>query len=222
MSQGAVKIEVDQELMEGAKLDVIYEITINNVSELDYVSEKYYKFGIGKENPVRLTASIIDYLDDNLIMTDKETADKWNKLNLEEKKELFENGSLDKNLQEYVEKLKSVQTHINEKPLKAGEQTKVELETSKLLSKNDEIIIGNDTEVIEIDKTGGKPPEPIPGNFNPGTNEPKEPDKDTSEEIIILPPTGGNNNITYIMLGISTLGILTAGIILIKRFVLKK
>lgn len=222
VSQGAVKIEVDQELMEGAKLDVIYEITINNVSELDYVSEKYYKFGIGKENPVRLTASIIDYLDDNLIMTDKETADKWNKLNLEEKKELFENGSLDKNLQEYVEKLKSVQTHINEKPLKAGEQTKVELETSKLLSKNDEIIIGNDTEVIEIDKTGGKPPEPIPGNFNPGTNEPKEPDKDTSEEIIILPPTGGNNNITYIMLGISTLGILTAGIILIKRFVLKK
>ena len=223
VSQGAVKIEVDQELIEGAKLDVIYEITINNVSELDYVSEKYYKFGIGKENPVRLKASIIDYLDDNLIMTDKETADKWNKLTLEEKKELFENGSLDKNLQEYVEKLKSVQTHINEKPLKAGEQTKVELETSKLLSKNDEIIIGNDTEVIEIDKTGGKTPEPIPGNFEPSTNKPNEPDDDTSEEIIILPPTGtARNTITYIMLGISTLGILTAGIILIKKYVLKK
>ena len=94
---------------------------------------------------------------------------------------------------------------------------------SKLLSKNDEIILSNKTEVIEIDKTGGRPPEPIPGNFNPSTNKPKEPDGDTSEEIIILPPTGiTDNTITYIILGISMLGILTSGIILIKRFVLKK
>lgn len=223
VSEGALKIEVDQELIEGAKLDVIYEITINNVSELDYVSEKYYKFGIGKENPVELTPSIIDYLDENLIISDKETAEKWEKLTLEEKKELFENGSLDKDLQKYIEKLKSIQTHISKEPLQAGEKTKVELMASKLLSKNDDIILSNKTEVIEIDKTGGRPPETIPGNFNPSTNEPKEPDGDMSEEIIILPPTGIiNNTITYIILGTSMLGILSVGIILIKKFVLKK
>lgn len=222
-AEGAIKIEIDQELIEGAKLDVIYEITVRNTSELDYISEGYYKFGNPKENPVKLTPSIIDYLDESLIITDKVTLDKWNKLSLEDKKELFKNGSLDENLKKYIEKLKSIQTHISEKPLKATEETKVELISSRLLSKNDEIILSNKTEIIEIDKTGGRPPIPIPGNFNPLTNEPREPDVDTSEEIIIIPPTGlSNNKIIYIILGISTLGILTSGIILIKKYVLKK
>lgn len=222
-AEGAIKIEIDQELIEGAKLDVTYEITIKNVSELDYISEGYYKFGNPKDNPVKLTPSIIDYLDESLIITDKVTLDKWEKLSLENKKDLFENGSLDKDLKEYIEKLKSVQTHISEKPLKATEETKVELVSSRLLSKNDEIILSNKTEIIEIDKTGGRPPIPIPGNFDPSTNEPREPDVDTSEEIIIIPPTGlSKNKMIYIILGISTLGILTSGIILIKKFVLRK
>ena len=99
----------------------------------------------------------------------------------------------------------------------------MELISSRLLSKNDEIILSNKTEIIEIDKPGGRPPIPIPGNFDPSTNEPKEPDGDTSEEIIIIPPTGlSRDKMIYIILGISTLGILTSGIILIKKFVLKK
>ncbi len=255
--EGAIKIEIDQELIEGAKLDVIYEITIKNVSELDYISEGYYKFGNPKDNPVKLKANIIDYLDESLIITDKVTADKWEKLSLEEKKDLFENGSLDEDLQEYIkklkniqthisqktleaneetkvelissrllsknEKLKNIQTHISQKTLEANEETKVELISSRLLSKNDEIILSNKTEIIEIDKPGGRPPIPIPGNFDPSTNEPKEPDGDTSEEIIIIPPTGlSRDKMIYIILGISTLGILTSGIILIKKFVLKK
>ena len=221
--EGTIKIEIDQELIEGAKLDVIYEITIKNVSELDYISEGYYKFGNTKDNLVKLTPSIIDYLDESLIITDKETADKWEKLSLEEKKELFENGSLDKDLQEYIKKLKNIQIHISQKPLKSKEETKVELISSRLLAKNDEIILSNKTEIIEIDKTGGRPPIPIPGNFEPATNEPKEPDGDTSEEIIIIPPTGlSRDKMIYIILGISTLGILSSGIILIKKFVLRK
>lgn len=221
--EGAIKIEIDQELIEGAKLDVIYEITIKNVSELDYISEGYYKFGNPKDNPVKLKANIIDYLDESLIITDKVTADKWEKLSLEEKKDLFENGSLDEDLQEYIKKLKNIQTHISQKTLEANEETKVELISSRLLSKNDEIILSNKTEIIEIDKPGGRPPIPIPGNFDPSTNEPKEPDGDTSEEIIIIPPTGlSRDKMIYIILGISTLGILTSGIILIKKFVLKK
>lgn len=221
--EGAIKIEIDQELIEGAKLDVIYEITIKNVSEIEYISEEYYKFGKPKGSSPKLTASIIDYLDESLIITDKETSDKWEKLSLNEKKELFENGNLDKDLKEYIEKLRNIQTYISEKALAVNEETKVELISSRLLSKNDEIILSNKTEIIEIEKTGGRPPIPIPGNFDPSTNEPKEPDGDTSEEIIILPPTGlSENTMIYIILGISTLGILTSGIILIKRFVLRK
>lgn len=221
--EGKIKIEIDKELIEGAKLDIMYEIKIRNVSELDYISEGYYKFGKQKENPVKLKPSIIDYLDESLIITDKETADKWEKLSLEEKKELLENGSLDKNLKKYVEKLKSVQMHLSQKTLEPNEETKVELISSRLLSNNDEIILSNKTEIIEIDKTGGRTPIPIPGNFNPSTNEPKEPDSDTSEEIVIIPPTGlSKNTMIYIVLAISSLGILTSGIILIKKFVLRK
>lgn len=223
VKEGAIKIEIDQELVEGAKLDVTYEITVKNVSELDYMSEKYYKFGIEKENTIELTPSIIDYQDDSLIITDKETSDQWNKISLEDRKKLFENGSIDKNLQKYIEKLKSIQTHLSERPLGVEEETKIELSSSKLISKTDELILSNKTEIIEIDKPGGRTPIPIPGNFNPTTNEPNEPDDDKSEEIIIIPPTGiSKNTMIYIILAISTLGILTSGIILIKKFVLRK
>lgn len=222
-TEGALKIEIDQELIEGAKIDVTYEITIKNISELEYISEEYYKFGKPTGDLVKLKPSIIDYLDENLIITDKETSDKWKKLSLNDKKELFENGSLDKNLQKYIEKLKGIQTYISKNSLGINEETKIELVASSLLSGNYKIILSNKTEVIEIDKTGGRTPTPIPGNFNPSTNEPKEPDSDNSEEIIILPPTGlSKNTMIYIILGVSTLGILATGIILIKKFVMKK
>lgn len=222
-NEGALKIEIDQELIEGAKLDVIYEIIVNNISEQDYISEEYYKFGTKKNNPVMMKPNIIDYLDENLIISDKDTSNKWEKLTLKEKEELLENGTLDKNLQDYIQKMKNVLMHIGEQNLKSGEKTSLELNSSRLLAKNDEIILSNKTEIIEIERTGGRPPEPIPGNFNPATNEPKEPDGDISEKIIILPPTGlSKNTLIYILLGISTLGILTSGIILIKKFVLRK
>lgn len=222
-NEGALKIEIDQELIEGAKLEVIYEISINNVSEQDYASEEYYKFGTKKDNPVTMKPNVIDYLDEKLIIADKDTTDKWEKLTLKEKEELLKNGTLDKNLQDYVQKMKNVLIHIGEQDLKSGEKTSLELIASRLLSKNDEIILSNKTEIVEIERTGGRPPEPIPGNFNPATNEPREPDGDISEEIIILPPTGlSKNTMIYILLGISTLGILISGIVLIKKFVLRK
>ena len=221
-TEGTLKIETDSELIEGAKLEVIYEIAIKNVSELDYTSEKYYKFGTTKENPIKLTPSIIDYLDENLIITDKTIADKWQKIYLEDRKTLFENGVLDKTLEKYIEKFKSIQTYEGRRALQINEEIKTEIEATRLLAKNGEKILSNKTEIIEIDKTGGRPPIPTPGNFNPTTNEPNEPDDDTSEEIIIIPPTGVSTNIKiYIILGISTLGILSVGIILIKKYVLK-
>lgn len=61
---GLVKLELDNELIQGATVEVEYEIKVTNNSELDYVSEDFYKYGIKSGNEVTITpTSIIDYLD---------------------------------------------------------------------------------------------------------------------------------------------------------------
>ena len=86
----------------------------------------------------------------------------------------------------------------------------------------------NNAEIIEVGKTGGSilvttPGNYIPGNYIPGNTATYEADSSTSERIVILPPTGlSTNTIAWIMLALSSLGILTTGIILIKKYVLKK
>ena len=63
---GFVKLELDNELIQGATVEVEYEIKVTNNSELDYVSEEFYKYGIKSGNEVTITpTSIIDYLDKN-------------------------------------------------------------------------------------------------------------------------------------------------------------
>ena len=66
-NKGYIKAEMDNELIEGATLEVGYEIKFINNSELDYMSERYYKYGIKEGNVVTLTPSaVVDYLDKNL------------------------------------------------------------------------------------------------------------------------------------------------------------
>lgn len=82
---GFIKVELDNELIQGAKIEVTYEFKFNNISEVDVMNSNYYKFGgsvmnegnyelhgsdgktIGKvkeDEVVYLTSNvIIDYLD---------------------------------------------------------------------------------------------------------------------------------------------------------------
>ncbi|MCI8471072.1 MAG: hypothetical protein HFJ35_06395, partial [Clostridia bacterium] len=87
----------------------------------------------------------------------------------------------------------------------------------------DGITLDNSAEIIQVEKSGGAPLITIPGNYVTSTSErPGECDGDRAESVIITPPTGlSTNDIAYIILAISSLGVLTSGIILIKKFVLK-
>ena len=52
---------------------------------------------------------------------------------------------------------------------------------------------------------------------------PKEIDADSSQEILILPPTGANRNYTlWIIVGVIALVIIAGGVILIRRYFKKK
>ena len=60
----------------------------------------------------------------------------------------------------------------------------------------------------------------VVGNFNPETK-PNEPDTGETEKIIITPPTGEQNYIPIIAYAGTMLVILMAGIIIIKKKVLR-
>lgn len=77
--RGTLKIEVDNEIIEGATLDITYEIKVENKSEVDYDDitienlhrNQYYRYGNhdGLE-PVKIRLdSIVDYVDEKLSVT---------------------------------------------------------------------------------------------------------------------------------------------------------
>lgn len=72
---GPLKIEIDNEIIEGADLDINYKIMIENKSEADYDNVDYYRYGVGKNNKYKTNLvkikldAIVDYVDEKLSLT---------------------------------------------------------------------------------------------------------------------------------------------------------
>lgn len=215
---GLVKLELDNELIQGATVEVEYEIKVTNNSELDYVSEDFYKYGIKSGNEVTITpTSIIDYLDKNWGF-EAEKNKEWTVKSLDEiknivAKEVYENEDstiADKTIL-YTESLK-------DEKLKPTESAKVNLNVSKVLSNSDEISLDNESEITELTKDGGSKLISTPGNYIPGQEETKESDESIAETVIVTPSTGANLEfIVPIMIGVIALVILGAGVVIIKK-----
>ena len=215
---GFVKLELDNELIQGATVEVEYEIKVTNNSELDYVSEDFYKYGIKLGNEVTITpTSIIDYLDKNWGF-EVEKNKEWTVKSLDEiknivAKEVYENEDstiADKTIL-YTESLK-------DEKLKPTESATVNLNVSKVLSNSDEISLDNESEITELTKDGGSKLISTPGNYIPGQEEAKESDESIAETVIVTPSTGANLEfIVPIMIGVIALVILGAGVVIIKK-----
>ncbi len=78
---GQLHIELENELIQGSILKVQYEIEVKNNSELDYMTENYYKYGTDKNNIVKLTPTkVYDYLDEIMPLQSQEIIEeneKW-------------------------------------------------------------------------------------------------------------------------------------------------
>ena len=223
---GIVKVEMDKELIQGSTLEVEYKITAKNNSELDYISEEYYKFGTDKDPNKLVTitpTAIIDYLDKNWeFEASKNEEDGWEIKTQEEMEqsqllvtEVYNNETVKGSIILYTEKLAG-------QKLKPTESAYVNLYVSKVLSVADEIDLNNYTEIIKIDKSGGGDIiSSTPGNYLPSEND--EPDDDLAQSVTVTPPTGQNgNHIIIITIVVTSLMVVVVGIIIIKKKALNK
>ena len=209
--------ELDNELIQGATLEVGYVITTENLSELDYLSENFYKYGIVEGEVVTITPSaIIDYLDNRWAFESEKNPD-WQVKTKEDLPGLVaevvynnENSTINDKTILYTESLK-------QNALKPTESASVNLNVSKLLTTSDDLSFDNETEITTLDKTGGSKPEGTPGNYIPGTGK-TEPDDSTAETVVVTPSTGANLNfILPITVGVIALIVLGVGVVIIKR-----
>lgn len=231
-ANGQVKMEVDNEILQGARLEVQYGFKVENISELDYLNRDYYTYGNGygmnNNELVSLNAdTVIDYVDNNLAQNTENTGG-WNVCPEGDKQKLItEKGLLASELkQTLIETNTVLTTQTLSKPLQPKGTTHQEatLTVYRMLPsiiQDEDSEMGNDAEIIKVIKSGGSTLTTTPGNYIPSEGV-KEVDEAKSETVTIIPPTGRiTNYIAYTLLSISSLGILVSGIILIKKFVLK-
>lgn len=218
---GLIKTEMDNELIEGATMEVRYTITVSNNGELDYTSEKYYKYGdtTGAKLVTVSPTQVLDYVDGRLSQINDNTT-KWDVAD--------ENYASDYNVSKkddktYLNTIKAYVTKdLSSTYLEPGKNATVYLQTSKLLTSTDDNEFNNKVETTETKKGKGD---------NTGTPVKVTVDKDNlksfntsnSERITIMPSTGENKNyVLPIVIGITMIVLLGGGVFLIKKFVIGK
>ena len=176
--QREIFMEMDTELIQGATLELLYEITVTNNSEVDYEYdrsviggeganyEKYYYYGEAKTNPIKQSVEyLVDYVDPDLVCeagTGTANAN-WQKI---EAKTLYDAGNISKEVYEgkkndegkVLDQMKGVVDGKYTilvtnafKNLAAGESHSETLYASKLLAtQSAEHVYENHTEIIQL------------------------------------------------------------------------
>lgn len=213
---GKIRTEMDTELIEGATLEVIYEIKVTNISELDYVSDRYYYYGNNTNSDyVRNSITqLVDYLDGRLAILENES--KWAET---DKVYLTNVNASQKDNDTYLNLTRTYLTTQLSKDLAPNESNAITLKASKLLTSTDDNTFNNQSEITEVTKapgfnTGG-PVQIVLSENSFNFNE------DNAETIIIIPSTGENRAFVLpTVIGISSLLILAGGIFVIKKFII--
>ena len=185
------------------------------------MSENYYKYGVIEGDVITITPSgIIDYLDSDWDFNATSNPD-WEAVQKDDARldlaeDVTNSTSIDEAKLLYTEALTQYQ-------LQPTESATVMLNVSKLLTSSEDIELGNETELIKVDKPGGSDLTTIPGNYVPGTGPSVEGDDDMAEVVIVTPNTGENlNYMIPLVVTITACIIIGVGIIFIKKKVLNK
>ena len=245
LPDGTLHIEVDNEIIQGATLTLTYEISVDNSnSEIDYNDENYYIYGTkpaGNANySIATVVDMYDYLPENVML--QATDSNWESIEMTSDlsgtylaEEVYD---IVKDFQNVVHLKQPNSVFANMAPNSTASTT---LTVSRQLSvSNDDLTYENDVEVVELEgrrsynyETGEYD---TPGNYDPTTNRSYDPDSPTPTyvvgdegdddyvPVIITGPTGENreNYIIYTIVGVSMLILIGAGVVVIKKFVIKK
>ena len=243
---GFAQLSMDEELMHGATIKISYKITVTNIGEVDYKENSFYYTGnVANKNTIVKTEpnQLVDYVANNLqfYAVDNpawEVIDK-NTLVANNARETLVHNSLKDATNKY-------NTVITTKPVDANGNSPSNIAKSKLLpkiydeaaskvsddltltqlitseNKTDDLRYRNITEIVKTSNdVGRRNAYSVVGNQNP-LEEPQEIDTDRADLVQILPPygNGGTNYIIAITVILSSI-VLIAGIIFIKKKVLK-
>lgn len=222
-NNGFIKLELDNELIQGAKLEIGYEIKATNNSELDYKNEDFYKYGTNKTNVITITPTgIIDYLDKDWAF-DSEQNSQWTVITEDSNikiEDLVAEVVYNNEESTIGEKMILYTDYLAGENIEPNDSRTVMLNVSKKLTTTDEISLDNETEIVELDRPGGSTPQSVPGNYVPGEGA-QEADDSMAETTIVTPATGEDQNyIIPIIVGTTALIILGAGIVIIKKKIL--
>ena len=239
---GSVNAEIDNEIIQAATLNIEYTISIKNDSEIDYTEEKYYYYGTGGHNKLTSTIKkVVDYMEDDLVYDEKQNEETnggaWMKV-LPDKllaweeadgttKQLIANGEtvdgVTYNVYDSIKQGYTVAvTEIFANGIEPGTAANVQIYGSKVLGVDEDgVAVSNHAEIIETARHLKNPdptqPYPTPGNYDPATSSPNEPD-DGKTSVIITPPTGLIDNTPFVIIMLSIiLVVLSGGIYLIKK-----
>lgn len=236
---GKIKAELDNELVQGAKLYLTYAITLENISETDYESEEYYIYGTGKDEDKKIKLeleNVYDYFDSELSFSannsngwEIQTMSAYNKDNesstmYEESQAKNENKETSAIREDKLKDKSILKLNLDKKNKELTPGNKVvisdELVFSKVLATTDEIDLSNDSEITKVIQKTNQP-----GSI--GRLKGKQLSLSSkvyanSEEVIVTPPTGKTDNtMEIILITVSALIIIVTGIIFIKKKVLK-
>ena len=231
---GFIQLYLDEELMYGATIQIEYNMNITQpINEIDYTGDNYYVKG--KKDGALVTTNateVICYIPNKMQFDKTINEDKWSLIE-DTQKEIFDNGLVNINL---TDKVNSIDTKVKIEDGNVANISKNNLTVSQLITK--ESAQGGYVSVVEIVKiqnsVGRRMAEyiinpndkeektiyPIVGNQNP-TEAPAEIDSAKGEDVAVMPPFGARH-VYYYVLVIAVAGVLVAGIVLIKKKVLKK
>ena len=228
---GKLKIEADDEIIQGATLEIKYTIYVTNNSEKDYNNVAYYRYGTKKDNPVKLSINtIVDYIDQKVPTEYTNVAKSsggWYVSTDQQIKDLTTEKAYND-----VKSRKNILLSDCNKTISIGETMATEpVEASKVMASSEDVDIKNYAEAVKVSNSVGrfyggivnsKWVNMTPGNLQVSSDtaidESHELDDDGVEVVVV--PSTGDNTIIYYILGITCLGIIVCGIVLIKKLVL--
>ena len=222
-NSGMVKIEVDDELIQGATLETTYIMEVKNVGELDYTSDRYYYYGnsTGAEVVTASVTGLIDYVDGRLSIIDNNDG-VW--VEKDANYLINEVTVSEKDNETYINSNRAYLTEKLSKDLEPGDSNEVSLRTSKLLTSTEDNTFNNKSEIVKVNKNTNNVfsiGSPVKVFETVGKINQFHFNVSDAEKIIIVPSTGEDKSyVIPTIIGITSLLVLGVGIFVIKKFMI--